>query len=70
MTMYAAELNVVRARHLYPRSLVQPPLTPADERVLADIAKVGERHPEQRVAVEFDRGPSREPDAVGPPKPG
>jgi YihY family inner membrane protein len=64
MTMYAAELNVVRARHLYPRSLVPPPLTAADERVLADIAKEGERRPEQRVAVEFDRGRSREPGAV------
>ena len=39
---------------------MQPPLTPADERVLADIAKEGERRPEQRVAVEFDRGPSRD----------
>jgi uncharacterized BrkB/YihY/UPF0761 family membrane protein len=66
MTMYAAELNVVRARRLYPRSLVQPPLTGADERVLADIAKEGERRPEQRVAVEFDRGPSREPGTVEP----
>jgi YihY family inner membrane protein len=57
ITLYAAELNVVRARRLYPRSILQPPLTPADERVLSDIAKVGERRPEQRVAVEFDRGP-------------
>lgn len=59
ITLYAAELNVVRARRLYPRSIVQPPLTPADQRVLADIAKVGERRPEQRVAVEFDDEGSR-----------
>jgi YihY family inner membrane protein len=58
ITLYAAELNVVRARRLYPRSIVQPPLTPADERVLSDIAKEGERRPEQRVAVEFDRSPA------------
>jgi uncharacterized BrkB/YihY/UPF0761 family membrane protein len=54
ITLYAAELNVVRARRLYPRSILQPPLTPADQRVLSDIAKVGARRPEQRVAVEFD----------------
>jgi len=58
ITLYAAELNVVRARRLYPRSILQPPLTPADERVLSDIAKEGERRPEQRVAVEFDRSPA------------
>jgi uncharacterized BrkB/YihY/UPF0761 family membrane protein len=57
ITLYAAELNVVRARRLYPRSIVPPPLTSADERVLSDIAMEGERRPEQRVAVEFDRSP-------------
>ena len=29
LTMYAAELNVVRARRLWPRSILQPPLTEA-----------------------------------------
>ena len=66
ITLYAAELNVVRARRLYPRSIVQPPLTPADQRVLADIAKVGERRPEQRVEVEFDTGRSPAGEAAGP----
>ncbi len=60
ITLYAAELNVVRARRLYPRSIVPPPLTPADEQVLADIAMVGSRRPEQRVAVEFARSPDDE----------
>jgi YihY family inner membrane protein len=69
ITLYAAELNVVRARRLYPRSIVQPPLTPADERVLADIAQVGERRPEQRVAVEFDYGGSGGSGAAPPPGP-
>ena len=32
ITVYAAEVNVVRARHLVPRSLAPPPLTEADER--------------------------------------
>jgi YihY family inner membrane protein len=69
ITLYAAELNVVRARRLFPRSIVQPPLTPADERVLADIAKVGERRPEQRVAVEFDYGRSSGSYAAPAPAP-
>jgi YihY family inner membrane protein len=67
ITLYAAELNVVRARRLYPRSIVAPPLTPADERVLVDIARVGERRPEQRVAVEFDRDPDRRSGATSDP---
>ncbi|HEX3542326.1 MAG TPA: YhjD/YihY/BrkB family envelope integrity protein, partial [Acidimicrobiales bacterium] len=43
LTLYAAELNVVRRRRLWPRSIVQPPLTPADRKVLADIARQEER---------------------------
>src|ERR1700757_402511 len=35
ITVYAAELNVVLARRLWPRSIVQPPLTDADRAVLA-----------------------------------
>jgi YihY family inner membrane protein len=59
LTLYAAELNVVRSRHEWPRSIVQPPLTGADERVLGDIARQEERRPEQRVGVGFA------PDAAG-----
>jgi uncharacterized BrkB/YihY/UPF0761 family membrane protein len=58
LTLYAAELNVVRSRNEWPRSIVQPPLTSADQRVLGDIARQEERRPEQRVGVGFD------PDAV------
>jgi uncharacterized BrkB/YihY/UPF0761 family membrane protein len=60
ITLYAAELNVVRTRHLYPRSIVQPPLTEADRRTLTGIAKEGERRPEQRVEVSYP-GPEDEP---------
>jgi len=35
ITVYAAEINVVVARRLWPRSIIQPPLTPADRAVLA-----------------------------------
>lgn len=53
ITMYAAELNVVRARKLYPRSIMAPPLTAADRRVLGDIAKATKQRPEQQVEVDF-----------------
>src|SRR5262249_60346664 len=53
VTIYAAELNVVRARRLWPRSLVQPPLTPSDRTALRQLAEKEERRPEQRVEVRF-----------------
>jgi YihY family inner membrane protein len=53
LSLYAAELNVVLARKLWPRSIVQPPLTDADKDTLAAIAKQEERRPEQSVSVEF-----------------
>ena len=52
--LYAAEVNVVLARRLWPRSLVQPPLTEADERALAALAHQQERRPEETVEVDFD----------------
>ena len=55
-TVYAAELNVVRARHLWPRSMVQPPLTTADKKVLSSITLEGKRRPEQYVATGFHDG--------------
>jgi YihY family inner membrane protein len=53
MTVYAAEVNVVRARRLWPRSMVQPPLTAADREVLSSLALEGKRRPEQYVGVGF-----------------
>ena len=54
VTLYAAELNAVLARRLWPRSLAPPPLGRADEQVLEDLAKQEERLPSQRVEVSFD----------------
>jgi YihY family inner membrane protein len=53
VTLYGAEVNVVRARHLWPRSILQPPLTEADQRALVHLAKQEERRPEQAIHVEF-----------------
>jgi YihY family inner membrane protein len=54
VTLYAAEANVVVTRRLWPRSIVQPPLTDADRRVLSDIAQQEERRPEESVDVGFE----------------
>ena len=59
VTLYAAELNVVRVRHLWPRSLVQPPLTAADKEVLSSIALEAKRRPEQYVSTGFHAEESR-----------
>jgi YihY family inner membrane protein len=53
VSLYAAEINVVRARHLWPRGMVQPPFTTADKEVLTSIALEGKRRPEQYVATGF-----------------
>jgi membrane protein len=52
LTLLAAEVNVVRKRHLWPRSLVQPPFTDADVEALTRYAKQEGRRPEERIDVE------------------
>jgi uncharacterized BrkB/YihY/UPF0761 family membrane protein len=53
ISVYAAEINVVKARHLWPRSIVQPPLTVADREVLSSLALESKRRPEQYLGVGF-----------------
>ncbi len=53
LTIYGAELNSVVARRLYPRSLLGPPDTEADQSALRALAEVEERSDEQQVDVEF-----------------
>ena len=48
VTVYCAEINVVVARRLWPRSIVQPPLTEADRASMALQALQNQRRPEQR----------------------
>jgi uncharacterized BrkB/YihY/UPF0761 family membrane protein len=62
LTIYAAEVNVVRARRLWPRSIVQPPLTGPDRAALREIAKREERRPEERVDVRFLDPQQRSPE--------
>jgi YihY family inner membrane protein len=51
--LLGAEINVVRAKHLWPRSLKQAPLTTADERTFVRKAGVEERIPQETVDVSF-----------------
>jgi uncharacterized BrkB/YihY/UPF0761 family membrane protein len=54
LTLVAAEINVVRARKLWPRSFFSEPLLDADRRALTSAAEVEERVDEQNVEVSFD----------------
>jgi YihY family inner membrane protein len=56
VTLLGAELNVVRARRLWPRALDQKAMTPADRRALRELAKVEERREDQVVDVRFEEG--------------
>jgi membrane protein len=52
-TLYAAEINVVVMRRLWPRSLLGPPAAPADQATLRGLAEMQERADEERIEVEF-----------------
>ncbi len=76
VTVYSAEVNVVLARRLWPRAIVQPPLTEADRASMALQALQNQRRPEQHVEVTFhdredDSGAAawtpQTPDEVAPP---
>ena len=54
VTLLAAEINVVRARRLWPRSFFSDPLLDADRRALTSSAEIEERIHEENVEVDFD----------------
>jgi YihY family inner membrane protein len=58
LVLVAAEVNVVLARRLWPRSLTGD-LTPADERALRRLAEAGRRDPRQRIEVTFEERSGR-----------
>lgn len=64
LTVYCAEINVVLDRRLWPRAMVQPPLTVADRQSMAAQAMQNRRRPEQHVTVTFDGSPEREDDVL------
>ena len=72
-SLYAAEVNVVRAAHLWPRSLTGPPSTEADRQALILLAHQASRVAGELVEVTFQprdqevpsEPPSRPPPATG-----
>jgi YihY family inner membrane protein len=76
ITVYSAEINVVLVRRLWPRAIVQPPLTEADRTSMALQALQNQRRPEQHIEVTYhdrEQGAKlrvlapRTPDQVAPP---
>jgi uncharacterized BrkB/YihY/UPF0761 family membrane protein len=76
ITVYAAEINVVLTRRLWPRAIVQPPLTEADRAVMAAQALQNQRREEQQVQVTYNDRPAgakgsartpQTPDEIVPP---
>jgi membrane protein len=53
LTLFAAEINVVLNRKLWPRSLFSPAI-PADEKTLTALAKVEERAEHEKIDVRFE----------------
>lgn len=62
--LFAAEINVVRARRLWPRSLDIEDLTDADRRALAAYAEVEERVPGEKVRASVPEGQTGGGDVV------
>jgi membrane protein len=58
VVVYAAEINVVLSRRLWPRSIMDPP-EPADRKARAALAKMEERDDKQTVDVAFHPGDKR-----------
>jgi len=60
VTLYAAEINVVLVRGLWPRSLLAPEL-PTDHKTLAALAKVEERTEREKIDVRFEPAGTADP---------
>jgi membrane protein len=60
VTLYSLEIDVVRTRHLWPRSLFDP-AGGADHKTLRALAKIEERHETETVDVTFDTTPATDP---------
>lgn len=56
ITLYAAEINTVLTRHLWPRSLFGAPEGRADQETFTALAKVEERDRTEQVEVSFEDG--------------
>lgn len=67
IVIFAAEINVVLIRRLWPRSIMDPP-EPADRRARAALAKMEERDQKQTVEVSFHPpAPDKQTNLLHPP---
>jgi uncharacterized BrkB/YihY/UPF0761 family membrane protein len=69
LTLFAAEINVVRVRALWPRSFFSDPLLDADRRALRSSAEVEERLHQEDVQVSFDQSEQKPDKRVSPDVP-
>ena len=63
ITLYLVELDVVRARRLWPRSLAPPPVTDADVHAYQAYAEASQLRPDLKVTVDHVPQQEAEPDA-------
>lgn len=68
ITFYAAELNVVFARRMWPRGL-QPPYTDADERSMHHLAAKEQQHAEEQIVTQFPPDRGKPSGSFRPPQP-
>jgi hypothetical protein len=57
ITLYSVEINAVLKHHLWPRAMIQPPLTEADQRSLAMQTAESRRRSDQVVKTYFQSRP-------------
>ena len=57
--VYAMEVDAVKEKHLWPRSIVQPPLTEADKSYYTDALRAEAQRPEQQLEIAYqDKQPA------------
>jgi membrane protein len=59
--VYAIEVDVVRAKQLWPRSIIQPPLTEADKSYYTAALRAEAQRPEQKVEIAYQDAKSGDP---------
>ncbi|MGX9789808.1 YihY/virulence factor BrkB family protein [Mycobacterium sp. MMS18-G62] len=59
--VHAVEADVVRAKHLWPRSILAPPLTEADKSYYTAALRAEAQRPEQKVEIAYQDAKSGDP---------
>jgi uncharacterized BrkB/YihY/UPF0761 family membrane protein len=59
--LLAAEINVVLRYRLWPRSVMQPPLTQADRLVLQRLAQMQVRRSKEEISASFTEAAGEDP---------